>query len=310
MNPRKFLDLKPFWVVFSALAALTLGACQKKDNGPVVLAQVDQAKLTLDELRESFPAEYEKVLPREQYLDLIQRWVDDEAVYQQALRRKFEEDPILVRKLERLRRRVIIEEFLAREIAASSGVEPDEGSMTRYYENHKSEFLRKVPEYRYQHIRVGTLREALALRNRLNAGNFLALAAKNSLDSGLDLSALPFRKPGEIPPCLHDVLAANPGWISNPVSCPDGVYLVRLQDRLEAGTALPFSEVRETISAQLVMQHKERMRETKVNQFKEGAAISLNIEQIPGQEGGLDGLPPPGETADTGSLGERLDPGE
>lgn len=294
---------------FVAVFALSLTGCRDKTPPPVVLAQVDQVKLTLGELRESFPAEYEKVLPREQYLDLIQRWIDDEIVYQQALKRKLDEDPQVRRKLERLRRRMIIEEFLAREIAAGSGVEPDEGSMQRYYENHKSEFLRKVPEYRYQQIRVATLKEALAIRSKLNGGNFAALAEKHSLDSNLDLSALPFRKPAEIPTCLNEVLDARPGWISGPVSCPDGVYLVRLQDRIAAGTALPFSEVREAISGQLVMQHKGRMRETKIRQYKEGVAISLNVDQIPGQEGGAYAAPSPEDYTDTASE-ERLPPGE
>ena len=286
-----------------------LTACQDKAPPPVVLAQVDQVKLTLSELRESFPAEYEKVLPREQYLDVIQRWIDDETVYQQALKQKLDEDPQVRRKLERLRRRMIIEEFLAREIASGSGMEPDEGSMQRYYENHKSEFLRKVPEYRYLQIRVATLKEALAVRSRLNGGNFAAVAAKYSLDSNLDLSALPFRKPTEVPTCLQELLDARPGWLSNPVSCPDGVYLVKLQDRIAAGTALPFSEVREAISGQLVMQHKGRMREAKIRQYKEGVAISLNVDQIPGQEGGVYGTPAPGDYADTASE-ERLPPGE
>jgi parvulin-like peptidyl-prolyl isomerase len=309
------LKNSPFRAVFgllggcAALSGLLLTGCRDKTPPPVVLAQVDQVKLTLSELRESFPAEYEKVLPREQYLDVIQRWIDDEAVYQQALKRKLDQDPQVLRKLERLRRRMIIEEFLSREIAANAGMEPDEASMQRYYENHKSEFLRKTPEYRYQQIRVGTLKEALAVRSKVNGSNFAALAAKHSLDSNLDLSALPFRKPTEIPTCLHDLLDARPGWLSNPVSCPDGVYLVRLQDRIAAGTALPFSEVREAISGQLVMQHKGRMRETKIRQYKEGVAVSLNVDQIPGQEGGVYGATVPGEYTDTASE-ERLPPGE
>jgi parvulin-like peptidyl-prolyl isomerase len=309
LNKSKFRLISGVWAACVALAAGGLSACQDKTPPPVVLAQVDQVKLTLSELRESFPAEYEKVLPREQYLDVIQRWIDDEVVYQQALKTKLDEDPAVRRKLERLRRRMIIEEFLAREIAAGSGMEPDEVSMERYYENHKSEFLRKTPEYRYQQIRVATLKEALAVRSKLNAGNFAATAAKVSLDSNLDLSALPFRKPTEIPTCLHDVLDATVGWLSPPVSCPDGVYLIRLQDKIAAGTALPFSEVREAISGQLVMQHKGKLRETKIRQYKEGVAVSLNVDQIPGQEGGVYTAPPAGDNTDTASE-ERLPPGE
>src|SRR5690606_10299535 len=116
------------------LGGARLAGCQKSGTQPVVLAGVDGSKLTLDALRETSPAEYEQVIPRAQYLDLIQRWIDDEAVYQQALKRKLDQDPQVKRKLARLQRRMIIEEFLARETGGSGETEPDEGAMTRYYE--------------------------------------------------------------------------------------------------------------------------------------------------------------------------------
>jgi parvulin-like peptidyl-prolyl isomerase len=178
--------------------------------------------------------------------------------------------------------------------------------MTRYYENNKADFLRKTPEYKYLHIRVNTLKEALALRSKARGDNFAALARDNSLDTAPDLGETPFRKPSEIPACLHDVLDARPGWLSSPVSCQDGVYLVRLLDRTEPGTALPFPEVRASIAARLSMQHKEKMRESKIRQYKEGVAISLNVDEIPGQESG--GAAAPVEETDPSD--ERLPPGE
>jgi hypothetical protein len=98
------------------------------------------------------------------------------------------------------------------------------------------------------------------------------------------MTHIPFRRPSEIPACLHEMLEAQAGWLSNPLSCPDGIYLVRLQERIEAGTPLPFAEVRAAISAQLAMQHRERMRESKIRQYKEGVAIRLNVDLIPGVE--------------------------
>lgn len=291
------------------LALLGLTACQKTDTEAVVLANVNEAVFTLDELRETYPAEYEKVLPREQYLNVIQRWIDDEAVYQQALSRKLDQEPAMKRKLERLQRRMIIEEFLAREVGVGGEIEPDEGALMRYYENNKSDFLRKSPEYRYLQIRLATLKDALAVRNKVRGSNFASLVGQHSLDSAPEFLDPPFRKTSEIPTCLHDVLDARPGWVSSPISCPDGVYLIRLLDRIEAGTPLPFPEVRASISSRLSMQHKERMRQTKIRQYKEGVTINLNIDQIPGQDGTQ---PTVRDDAggDTVSDEERLPPGE
>ena len=252
----------------------------------MVLAQVEQVKLTLDDVRESFPPEYEKVLSREQYLDFIQRWIDDEVVYQQALKSKLDQDPKVARKLDRLRHKVLIEEFLSH-ASANQDFEPDEGAMTRYYEMHKEEFRRKSPEFRYAHIRVNTLKEALALRSRIRGDNFTSLAEENAPKSGGENAAAPFRKTSEIPTCLlHDLNDAKPGWQSTPISCPDGVYLIKLLERYEAGTPIPFSEAKEAISAQLLMEQKDKMLDAKIRQYRENASTIVNLDQIPGQEGG------------------------
>lgn len=289
------------------LAAVALGfsGCKKKDSNEVILAEVDGSKLTLDELRETYPAEYEKILPREQYLDVIQRWIDDEAVYRQALKRKLDEDPKVKRKLERLRRRMLIEEFLTRETGGDES-EPDDDALTRFYDANKSDFLRKAPEFRFLHIRVNTLKEALALRSKVRGDNFAALAEHNSLDTA-DAGTPPFRKSSEIPACLHDILNAKPDWISPPISCPDGVYLVKLLDRAETGTPLPFEEVRASIATLLTMQRKERLRESKIRQYKEGASIRMNVDLIPGQEPGAEA---PMDATAPDSAEERLPPGE
>lgn len=290
--------------VFVAVAALALGfcltACNKAGPPPVVLAQVDQARLTLDEVRESFPPEYEKVLSREQYLDFIQRWIDDEVVYQQALKMKLDQDPTVRRKLDELRRKALIEELLERE-TANQEFEPDSAAMERYYEMHKDEFRRKTPEFRYLHIRVNSLKDALALRAKVRGDNFAALAAGSSLDSSGD-DASSFRKPDEIPACLvSDISGAKPGWLSPPINCPDGVYLVQLLDRVEAGSPIPLAEAKEDISGQLVMDQKDKMREEKIRQYKEGVVVNVNLDLIPGQENmpektGPDSVPPEGNS--------------
>ena len=295
----KTVTLNTAWVAIW-FTIFVLAACHKSEPPPVILAQVDQAKLTLDDVRESFPPEYEKVLSREQYLDFIQRWIDDEVVYQQALKTKLDQDPRIARKLERLLHKALIEEFLARE-TANQEFEPDEGAVARYYEMHKDEFRRKSPEFRYLHIRVHSLKEALILRSRIHGDNFASIAAGNSLDSSGESASPPFRKTSEISTCLlHDLSEAKPGWQSQPLSCPDGVYHVKLLERIEARTPVPYGEAREAISAQLVMDQKDKLRETKIRQYREGVAVNVNLDQIPGQESGTEKVgedsAPSGET--------------
>ena len=155
--------------------------------------------------------------------------MDDEAVYQQALKAKLEEDTLVGRKLEKLRRKLLIEEFLARE-NATEVFEPDEIAMNQYYEMHKEEFRRKVPEIKYAQIRVQTGKQATELRYKANRGDFLALAAANSLDPVPEAyTSISFKKQSEFPACLsQEISQASIGAVTLPVACPDGFYLIKV----------------------------------------------------------------------------------
>lgn len=268
----------------SCLLAAALSGCDKKADKGTVLAQVGNASLTLEELRESFPAEYEQLIRREQYLDFIKRWIDDEVLYQQALKGRLDDDPQVKRKLDKLLRKLLIEEFLARE-NASETFEPDETTMNQYYEMNKEEFRRKAPEVKIAHIRVQAPKLAADLRWKIQTDvNFLSHAATHSLDPVPEsFASLAYKRQTELPACLAgDVAATRIGANTPPVACPDGVYIVRVIDRQEAGSLIPFPEAKEEISATLLMERKDKLLEGRVAKYKEGLAISYNLDQIPG----------------------------
>lgn len=266
-----------------ALAVVLLGGCKKEPERATVLAQVGDATLTLEDLRESFPPEFEQLVRREQYLDFIKRWMDDEVVYQQALKAKLETDSSVVRRLEKLKRKLLIEEFLARENAAEV-FEPDEMAMNQYYEMHKEDFRRKVPEVKYVQIRVQTGKQASDLRSKAVRGDFLTVAEANSLDPVPEsYASIVFKKQTEFPACLsQDIASASIGNVTLPIACPDGFYLIKVLERQDAGSLIPFAEAREEISGLLVMERKDKLLDGRIAKYKEGIPVSYNLDQIPG----------------------------
>ena len=269
-----------------ALVILALGfsACKKEGAKGTVLAQVGNATLTLEELRESFPSEYEQLIRREQYLDFIKRWIDDEVLYQQALKGRLDDDPQVKRKLDKLLRKLLIEEFLARENSADA-FEPDDMAMNQYYEMHREEFRRKAPEIKYASICVASMKVAADLKYKvLTDNNFLAQATTHSQDPVPEsFASLTFKKQSELPTCLaNEVLATRIGSNTPPIACPDGVYLVRVMERQETGSLIPFAEAKEEIAATLAMDRKDKLLDGRIATYKEGIAISYNLDQIPG----------------------------
>lgn len=286
------------------LSLALLSACKKQQPKSVVLAQVGKSTLTLDDLRESFPAEFDQLIRREQYLDFIKRWIDDEAVYQQARQSNLESDPAVARKLERVRRKLLIEEFLARE-NATEVFEPDEMAMNQYYEMHKEDFRRKVPEYKYAHIRVQSNKQAAELRSKAQRSDFLAVAAANSLDPAPEsYASIPFKKQSEIPPCVAQELEkAGIGSVTLPVACADGFYLVKLLEKQDAGSLIAFPDAKEEISGILILDRKDKLLENRIAKYKEGLSVSYNLDNIPGLSDNGEGAP-----AAAGSIGAAKAP--
>ena len=270
-------------IVGFGLALFTLTGCKKSAVKTEVLAQVGSTNLTLAELRESFPAEYEQLIRRDQYLDFVKRWINDEVIYQQAKKAHLAQDSAVARKLAKVTRKLLIEEFLARENAPDV-FEPDEMSMNQYYEMHKEEFRRKTPETKLIHIRVQTPKQALDLRSKVLHGDFLEIAVSNSLDPAPEsYASIGFKKQTDLPSCLsQDISSAGVGTVSLPIACPDGMYLVKILEKQEVGSLIPFAEAKEEISGILSMDRKDKLLDGKIAKFKQGLAITFNIDQIPG----------------------------
>ncbi len=265
------------------LAIVLLSGCKKTPEKVSVLAQVGKSTLTLAELRESFPAELEPLIHREQYLDFIKRWIDDEVIYQQALKSNLSQDSSIARKLAKLQRKLLIEEFLSRE-NSSEVFEPDDMAMSQYYEMHKEDFRRKSSEIKYVHLRVASSKLAADLRNKISRGDFLVIAATNSLDPIPEsYGSVLFKKQNELPPCLaQEINIVSVGSISQPINCPDGAYLVKVLEKQEVGSLISFTEAKEEINNILVLARKDKILEGHIAKYKDGLAIAYNIDQVPG----------------------------
>ncbi len=264
---------------------LGLSNCTSKKKPGTPLAKVGTATLTLEDVRLTFPQEFEQALPREQYLDFVKRWIDDEVIYQQAQKAELDKDTSIARRIEEMRRKLLIEEFMAREGAAEA-VEPDEGALSQYYEVHREEFRRKVAEWRFLTLRVKSFKEALELKPKLRGSDYLVQAAPHLLDPlPEDLESLPFRKAQDIRACLQPTLGQTPvGQIAGPLTCPEGIILVKVLEKAEAGTLIAFPTVRDHIAGILMMERKSKQREGAVARYKEGALITFNLDKIPGRE--------------------------
>jgi len=173
-----------------------------------------------------------------------------------------------------LTQRVVSEEI-------SSRITVPEAELKKYYEDHKSEFVREEQVFISQ-ILISTegkneqqvaaaQKKAADLVQRARKGEkFSDLARNNSDDdtgkSGGEAGAY---KRGMLRKEIEDVVFSQKrGYVSDPIKVPAGLLIVRVDERFEAGQAT-FDEVREDVTQRVAgprMQPKLREYLTKLRQ--------------------------------------------
>ena len=88
-----------FLVVFAAIAGFS---CRQKTQG-LIVARVGEHVLTLDDLYKSIPPEYSDFITREQMINYVKQWIDNEILYEEALRQKIDKEDAIKTRLARMK---------------------------------------------------------------------------------------------------------------------------------------------------------------------------------------------------------------
>jgi parvulin-like peptidyl-prolyl isomerase len=257
-------------------------SCRKSKEGKNVVAQVGGSVLTLQELQDNFPSEYRHLIRREQYLDFIQRWIDEEILLQQAMEEKLHLKSEIKRKISEQRRKVIVEEYLT-SLSRNYSYAPDEEAIQQHYQEHESEFLRREPEIRYAEIVVKSLKEAWLIRKKVKENNFLSLVKNHSLgEQPNSLDELPFKKFNELDSCISSAAFSTIiGGATSPVNCGDKYHIIRIIDKQGRGTVKPLKEVTEEITNILISKGRKKYTREKIEELKSDIFLAYNLDLIP-----------------------------
>jgi len=119
-------------------AVLLAGGCREPEPPPVTVARVDDQVLTLEEVQSRFDST--RGPSEAQLYAYIQRWILNELLYREAVRRGMDRSADMESKLQTIRRRLAINALLDEEIYSEQTLEVSDSVIARYYEEHKEEF--------------------------------------------------------------------------------------------------------------------------------------------------------------------------
>jgi len=117
----------------------------------------------------------------------IQDWIQSEAIYQKAVSMKYNEDPNFEFQLERIKKELLIQAFLEKELEKSLSVSQPE--VEQYYETHESEFQTLSDHVKTEYYltrnknRAKKLETQFSKMSRIGKKDFLEVVTQAASDS-------------------------------------------------------------------------------------------------------------------------------
>ncbi len=250
---------------------------KKAPSTSPVVARANESVLTLDDLDSMIPAEYGQYYRTEDRRALVNRWIETELVYQEAVRQGLDREPELRNKVEEFERLLLENEILHRMLGTRVAVTNEE--IEQYYQENPDFFLREKEEVRLSQIVVDSSGLAEDLREKLETDPSLfgAFAAEYSLEeSGKNNGDVGFYEVDELIEPLRKVIKTmNVGEISPVVDVPGvGSFIVTVTDRQGPETMKSLEDMADEIKDILLVSKEEEER----RKWVEGLISSSDVE--------------------------------
>jgi len=280
------------WIALLGLAsALLMAACQQRDPAEDYVARVGDSYLTLREVNEALedmPPGRDSLGARTQIID---RWVTNELLFQEALRRRLTDDPEVRRRIEDSERSVLIDALVSsvyeEEIDAPTAAE-----LETYYQRNRERLRLREPFVRVRHLSAlspdaaAAAREALQDAVRQNAADSLWPSIVRRFADDADAARTladtyyPERSLFNQQPAVRAMLRRIGVREIAPVIDSDSLHhVLQLVDRAPPGTIPELAWVEDQVQRQLLIDARKQMYARHVQRLR-NRALSRNALEV------------------------------
>ncbi len=251
------MNNKYVYVFITLLAFLFF--CNKKTDKRDIVARVDGSVLTIEDIKESFPSEYSSIITKAHYEEFVQRWIEDELLYKEALKRKLHRLPDIKKQIKKAQRNILIAHAISSLCSNSDDI--SESEISQYYDDHEKDFIRKEKEVRIIYMLLPNLKKARSVRNKINRSNFIKIAREYSISPITDPAKVPYITANDMSPELVPIVFNTPRKaVTQPIKTSVGYYIVKVLDKKRARSLKALPEVREEIISRLTaIKHKTKL---------------------------------------------------
>ncbi|HCR19078.1 MAG TPA: hypothetical protein DIU35_16490 [Candidatus Latescibacteria bacterium] len=265
-----------FSILLAAFLLVPTG-CQSPPEGDVA-ARVGEVKLTGADIDARVPVQLAGQVAPQDRRRIVERWVEEELLYQEALRRKIDQDPAVSSRVSRAVRELVIAELLEQDFRSDAEISDDEIQV--YYEAQQEEFIRNTQEIRVRHILVKSKGDLYRVRKRLRSGELFDQVAREesgdiSAGSGGDLGYFTEEMVDKAfwAACQKAKLGRQIRTVT-----PLGRHIIEVLDRREAGDPKDLTEVWSEIRQRILTERRQAKRLKLLVDLRNGMPWSIESD--------------------------------
>ncbi len=258
---------------------------QPESVEPKIVAEVNGEPIYLEDLQRiwnNLPEPYRVQFPGGMR-DLLEQFIRQLLLVQEAKKVGLESDPEVLKQLEELKKQVLIREIIKREIIDK--VQVSEEEVQREY-NANPTLYTEPEQIKVKHIMVSSREKAESILGELKLGRPFEEIAREKSESPDAPSggAMGYIRKGDLDPRIEKVLfELAPGNYSDIVEFNEGFHIFLVEEHLKPRLK-ELSEVREEIVARLTPQKQQEAFEKWIEELKNKSEIAIIEENLPSGE--------------------------
>jgi parvulin-like peptidyl-prolyl isomerase len=269
--------------IFLLIPVLLIVSCgTKSDTDTGVVAQVNDAVMTNDELEEAISNAPSPDIKMALKRKLMEKWIEDEIFYQAAM-----EDGVTLTHYEETlvqnyRKRLIIEKYLKKYINKNYRVLDRE--IEDYYDMNKREFIWDETYVHIIHL-VLENREQVIDKEIRSSKNLMEVIQKNFFDQKSTrerpIGDLGYVKLADLPDDLsRQIKNMKTGMIRGPIKTSLGYHYIQLLDLQKPGQTKDMELVRDEIVHRLQIQKRKNEIEDLKGKLRENYTIQTDLSKL------------------------------
>lgn len=255
-----FFKRNAILILLMLIGMIMFSSCKKEEEGKIV-ARVGKTTLTIEELLSQIPPQLLVNASPETRRSLLDTWVSNELIYQDALKKEVDKKPEVSQQLEFTKKQIVIQAAM-QDLIISARFIP-ESEARAYFREHEEEYNTTIE---VSHISLNSMGEGMDILEKLKEGkNFDSLARKYSTDSATakkDGYFGSFRKGDLIRLPVFEEYAFSlekPGDITPVVQTEFGFDIIRLISHKKSREEIEYEDIAESIMQFLSQEKLEKI---------------------------------------------------